>query len=172
MINELYMGSKDLQRLCSELINHFRNLMLIKAIGDCGDLVKATGKELERLNEQQNKFTMGQIISCATKLQECSDKIGKTSGKRIELEMCMIKLCTAKAEKTETVKTVKVQNETPVTSMDDIPKLPRDNPIIPKLPKEEVKVEEKVEEKVEVKFGGSLESFYMLLLMPLIIVGF
>ena len=151
MINELYMGSKDLQRLCSELINHFRNLMLIKAIGDCGDLVKATGKELERLNEQQNKFTMGQIISCATKLQECSDKIGKTSGKRIELEMCMIKLCTAKAEKTETVKTVKVQSETPVTSMDDIPKLPRDNPIIPKLPKEEVKVEEKVEEKIEVK---------------------
>ena len=149
MINELYMGSKDLQRLCSELINHFRNLMLIKAIGDCGDLVKATGKELERLNEQQNKFTMGQIISCATKLQECSDKIGKTSGKRIELEMCMIKLCTAKAEKTETVKTVKVQSETPVTSMDDIPKLPRDNPIIPKLPKEEVKVEEKVEVKVE-----------------------
>ena len=160
MINELYMGSKDLQRLCNELINHFRNLMLIKAMGDCGDLVKATEAELARLNEQEKKFTMGQIIACASRLQECADKIGKTSGKRIEFEMCMIKLCTPKAEKTVVANTAPVPEkrvEEKPAEITEIPKLKKETPfVIPQLKREEPKVEmpkeePKVEEPIEIK---------------------
>ena len=160
MINELYMGSKDLQRLCNELINHFRNLMLIKAMGDCGDLVKATEAELARLNEQEKKFTMGQIIAFASRLQECADKIGKTSGKRIEFEMCMIKLCTPKAEKTVVANTAPVPEkrvEEKPAEITEIPKLKKETPfVIPQLKREEPKVEmpkeePKVEEPIEIK---------------------
>ena len=161
IVNELYMNSKDLQRLCSELINHFRNLMLIKSIGDCGELIKASEDELGKLKVQAERFTMGQILTAATRLTECFDKIGKTSGKRIELEMCLIRLCTPKAEKAAKTIEQTLENQ-PQTNLEVkskteeviipklpkndeviIPKLPRDNEppkavVIPELPKEEV----------------------------------
>lgn len=154
IINELYMNSKDLQRLCSELINHFRNLMLIKSIGDCGELIKASEDELEKLKAQSERFTMAQILTAATRLTECFDKIGKTSGKRIELEMCLIKLCTPKVEKpvaiAQTVETSPQPKQETKSKPEEviIPKLPKkEEVIIPKLPKEEIKIEQKIEEE-------------------------
>ena len=149
VVSELYMGSKDLQRLTAELINHFRNLMLIKALnGDCGDLVKVSGKDYERLASQHSRFTMGQILNTLTRLQECYDKIGKSSGKRIEFEMCMIRLCTPK---TPTATGTTPPQPIPRAAV-NIPKFEAEEKTEPK--KEEVKeevIKNDVQESEEVK---------------------
>lgn len=98
IIDELYQGSKDLQRLCEELIEHFRSLMLIKSIGNVDEFLESLSYEKEEIENQAQGFSMGGILRCLSLLQQCNDRIAHSSGKRIELEMCLIKLCTPEVD--------------------------------------------------------------------------
>lgn len=144
IIDELYMNAKDLQRLCSELINHFRNLMLAKAINNCETIINAMSEEIEDLKKQQTKFSMDEIINAADALQECGDRITRAAGKRIEFEMCMIRLCGQTASVKKEEKPVEVKKDRIAT----VPQLVKQEPIakeLPKLPeKEPVPIEENI----------------------------
>ena len=45
-IDDLYNRSCDMERLCNELINHFRNLMVCKAVKNPKDLIVCSAVEL------------------------------------------------------------------------------------------------------------------------------
>ncbi|MGN0661071.1 MAG: DNA polymerase III subunit gamma/tau [Oscillospiraceae bacterium] len=161
IIDELYMKAKDLQRLCGELVNHFRNLMILKAMPDADELTHALPDELIRLKEQKERFSMDKLLHCISILQESNDKINKTSGKRIEFEMCMIKLCSGDNGsdfiKADTVQPIKkpqaipsLRNETE-KSPEEKPNVGKETPIeeipAPNPPKENPIHEEKPVEK-------------------------
>ena len=57
----LHNASRDMERLCDELISHFRNLMLIKAMKAPGELLAYSDQEIERLREEAAGFTMPAI---------------------------------------------------------------------------------------------------------------
>ncbi len=101
IVDELYGASKDLQRLCEELIEHFRSLMLIKSVKNVDEILGDLTYEKEGLVEQAREFSMNGILRCLAHLQECNDRIVHSSGKRIELEMCLIKLCTPEVDDTQ-----------------------------------------------------------------------
>lgn len=98
VIDRLYELSVDLQQLCSELIMQFRNMMILKTVSDPGDMITILPEESERLRALAKAFPMSAVLHALAALQECLDRIGRTSGKRIELEMCMIRLCNPKLD--------------------------------------------------------------------------
>ncbi|WP_229408147.1 DNA polymerase III subunit gamma/tau [Massiliimalia timonensis] len=92
-VDELYSGSKDLQKLVDELIGHYRNLMIAQTVPDCQELVNCLPDELARLKEQANQIPMRSILRGITVLQECLDQIGRSYDKRLCVEMAFLKLC-------------------------------------------------------------------------------
>lgn len=94
LVDKLHAMSKDLQRLCEELTAHFRSLMLMKAMPGGGGMLVYLPEEQPLLEAQSQRFSMGTILHCLTILQDCSDRLSRTAGKRTALEMCLIRLCT------------------------------------------------------------------------------
>lgn len=93
IVNELHTNSCDMERLCSDLINHFRNLMIVKTVKNSADLLVCTAQEAEQYKVQSGKFTLESILYCISLLQESMANIKKGVNRRIEIEMAMIKLC-------------------------------------------------------------------------------
>lgn len=98
VISKLHEMSIDLQQLCSELISQFRSLMILKTVSKPGDMIVVLPDEMEKLKELSKAFSMSSILHCLAVLQNCLERLSKTSGKRIELEMCMIRLCNPKLD--------------------------------------------------------------------------
>ena len=91
-IASLYDMAKDMTRLCNELLEQMRNLMLIKAVPG-NDTVMCLPDEYKRLEAIANQTDMGNILEKIEILSECNENLTKATSKRIELEMCMVKLC-------------------------------------------------------------------------------
>lgn len=91
-IASLYDMAKDMTRLCNELLEQMRNLMLIKAVPK-NNMVMCLPYEYKRLEAIANKTDMGNILEKIEILSECNENLAKATSKRIELEMCMVKLC-------------------------------------------------------------------------------
>ena len=92
-VDELYRGSKDLQKLVDELIGHYRNLMIARAVEDCQELVDCMPEELARLKEQAGQLSLQSILYSLSVLQECLDQLGRSYDKRLCVEMAFLKLC-------------------------------------------------------------------------------
>ena len=93
-IDELYSGSRDMSRLCEEMIFQLRNAMLIKINPADTKLVACMPDELDRLKKFAEKTELQDILSKLSAMQECSEKMLRAINKRVELEMCVIKLAT------------------------------------------------------------------------------
>lgn len=91
-VASLYDMAKDMTRLCSELLEQMRNLMLIKAVPG-NDMVMCLPDEYKRLEDIAHQTDMGKILEKIEILSECSESLAKAVSKRIEFEMCMVKLC-------------------------------------------------------------------------------
>lgn len=102
--DRLYSMSKDMGRLCTELTDMFRDLMLIKVSPKNQRLIACMPDELERLKIIAADLTLESIMDRLTALQDCSARMTRSLNKRVELEMCLIRLCsrqTASAQPAE-----------------------------------------------------------------------
>lgn len=97
-VDELHGKSKDLKVLCSELLTMMRNLMLIKSTDGARELIACLPEEFERLTEISRKISLDRIFDCITLLQQTSDRFARAANKRIELEMCMVRLCSGEGK--------------------------------------------------------------------------
>lgn len=105
--DRLYGMSKDMQRLCEELISQFRNMMLIKTIPGQNDILACMPDEIDRLTEISGRMTLPDILEKLDILQSCCDKLSRSLNKRTELEMCFVRLCTKmRPENTASASTV------------------------------------------------------------------
>jgi len=94
VISSLHSKSKDLTRLCEELIMQLRNIMLIKLMGDDAEkLIVCMPEEYKRLTEISRKYTVEAAMDRISVLQECREKMNRVLNKRVELEMAIIKIC-------------------------------------------------------------------------------
>ncbi len=94
-VSELYSMSKDLKVLAGELLEQMRNVMLISTIDNGRELITCLPEEYQRLEGIARRMKLDEILRCISILQECSERFARSTSKRIELEMCMIRLCTA-----------------------------------------------------------------------------
>ena len=94
LISDLHASSCDMERLCSDMTNHFRNLMIVKTVKDSGSFLVCTKDELTQYKQQSETFTLETILQCISLLQECMANIKRGVNRRTEMEMTFIKLCT------------------------------------------------------------------------------
>ena len=89
----LYSRSKDMARLCDELIFQLRNIMLIKTAPQNKELLNCLPSEAQRLEELSGRFSLDEVFSCLDILQGTAESMQRAVSKRTEFEMAMIKLC-------------------------------------------------------------------------------
>ncbi|MGN0553899.1 MAG: DNA polymerase III subunit gamma/tau, partial [Oscillospiraceae bacterium] len=93
-VGELYDSSKDMQQLCAELIGQLRNVMLAKTVPDDAAVLNCLPSEVVQVKALAEKMPSEEIFADLEILQETGDRIGRVPSKRVEIEMCMIKICT------------------------------------------------------------------------------
>ncbi len=90
----LYDMSKDLSRLCEELIAQLRNIMLIKVSPDnASELIVCMPDEMKRLSALAETADLNTVMARLSALQERRERMMKVMNKRVEFEMSLIKLC-------------------------------------------------------------------------------
>jgi DNA polymerase-3 subunit gamma/tau len=99
IVDELHGKSKDLKVLCSELLTMLRNLMLIKSTDNSRDLIVCLPEEFDRMAKISSSFSLDRIFECISLLQQSSERFARAADKRIELEMCMVRLCSSSRKK-------------------------------------------------------------------------
>lgn len=95
MTDELHGKSKDLKVLCGELLSQLRNVMLIRSSEGAKDLIVCMPEEYERLKTLAQKLSLDRIFECISILQQTNDRFARAADKRIEFEMCMVRLCSS-----------------------------------------------------------------------------
>ncbi len=91
---QLYDMSKDLTRLCEELILQLRNVMLIKASPvNADDIIAIMPDDMIRLKNIAAKSELDKIMNWLSQFQTCHERMGRVMNKRVEFEMNLIKIC-------------------------------------------------------------------------------
>lgn len=92
LIDELHKMSVDMLRLLSELVDHYRNLMIMKTVKGNKKPIVCSSAQLEALETQAAKYDIKEIMSILACLQTVSASM-QTGNRRCEMEMTVIKLC-------------------------------------------------------------------------------
>lgn len=100
IIDRLYGESKDMARLCDELISHFRALMLIKSVRNPRDILVMSDDEFEETQTQSDYLSLADIVYYMDVLSRAYQRMGKGTGDRTELEMAMVKLSSSELDGT------------------------------------------------------------------------
>ena len=93
IINKLYNDSCDMERLLTELTNHFRNLMISKAVNNFENVVVCPDNEIEIIKRQAEDTTLGSIMSAIDTLTASAADMKQGANRRTIAELCIIKLC-------------------------------------------------------------------------------
>lgn len=155
IISDLYQNSFDMERLCVEMINHFRNFLVAKTVRKSRELIICTDDEYNTILEASKNFTVENIVFALDLFQNTLVTIKGGASARIEVEMAFIKLCEPKMDESiaslldriskleNSVKNgIKVQTA-PVQTQVSTPE-----PKAEYIPKEEAKVEPKTKQPI------------------------
>ncbi len=98
IISDLYQNSFDMERLCVEMINHFRNFLVAKTVRKSRELIICTDDEYKTILEASKNFTVESIVFALDLFQNTLVTIKGGASARIEVEMAFIKLCEPKMD--------------------------------------------------------------------------
>lgn len=103
-LDMLYSRSKDMTRLCDELVAELRNIMLIKSAPGNERLIDCLPGDMDKLKALSERLTIEDVFMQLDILRSASEQMQRASSKRTELEMTVIKLCTGTvSQKTSSV---------------------------------------------------------------------
>lgn len=96
VISDLYQNSYDMERLCSEMISHFRNYLVVKTVKKSREMIICTDDEYNAISEAASRFTLEGILNALEVFQNTLVVIKGGATARIEMEMAFVKLCQPK----------------------------------------------------------------------------
>ena len=108
IIDRLYSESKDMARLCDELVEHFRALMLIKTIKNPRNILIMSDDEFEQAVTQSDYLSLADIVFYMDVLSRAYQRMGRGTGDRTELEMALVKLSATELDGTVEALTARV----------------------------------------------------------------
>ena len=108
IISRLHSESKDMARLCDELLDHFRSLMMIKATRHPRDMIVMSDDEFEDAQLQSDYLTLAEIVYIMDVLQNAFKRMGKGNSNKTELEMALVRLSSPELEGTNEALTARV----------------------------------------------------------------
>jgi DNA polymerase-3 subunit gamma/tau len=96
LLNDLVREGKDLGRLVSELLSHFRNLLIFHVSrGDTG-LIEASEAEIAALKEQSALAHADALTRMLEVLTDCEGRLRDTTSKKILVEVTLLKMIEAR----------------------------------------------------------------------------
>lgn len=98
-LDSLHRESKDMTRLCQELAEYFRGLMLIKTMKDASRLVLCSPQELEVMTGQALTLSLSTILHGLDTFEETLHRM-RYANQRAELEMAFVRLCSPELDTT------------------------------------------------------------------------
>ncbi len=98
ILGTLYDQSKDIQIFCEELAGQFRDIMILKAGNGEVELPLTLPSEREKMQEYAANFSLARLLRYLQILQETLDAMSKYADKRLNMEMCIIRICNPAAD--------------------------------------------------------------------------
>ena len=92
-VDALHNASKDMERLCVECLDFYRQLMLCKQVKDPSAMIVLPPEEMVRLKAEAEQYTLPTLMHCMDVLQSALERLRGGSNRRIEMEMALLKLC-------------------------------------------------------------------------------
>jgi DNA polymerase-3 subunit gamma/tau len=93
LVDKLIERGYDLRYFYKELIQHFRNLLLVKSIEGPQELIPLSEEEIESLKKEAQKASSEDILRYLSVLQQGEQGLKYSSHPRIYLEVLLVKLC-------------------------------------------------------------------------------
>ncbi len=130
-VDELHKNAVDLQRLCNEMINHYRNLMVAKTVKTPGSLIISTPKELEAIQTQAVSYPLEGIVNAINVFNLTLDRM-TMADRRTEFETAIVKLCSPQLDSSPSAildrlerleRTVKYGSTAPAVKIEAEPKV-------------------------------------------------
>ncbi len=94
IVDNIYTFGYDIRRFCRELLEHLRNLMVVKIGGDPKQLTDLQGKEIEDLVAQSEEFSLEQIHRLFTILLKSEQEISRSPFPKVIMELALVKMAT------------------------------------------------------------------------------
>ena len=92
VLGRLYDASRDMERLCVELIAFYRDLMILKSVEDPSDLIVLSDAELERMREESARYDLPVILHAMDTLQATLERLKGGVSRRTEMESALLRL--------------------------------------------------------------------------------
>jgi len=93
LVEKIIESGYDLRFFYKELIQHFRNLLLIKSVNNPQDLLALNEEEMKALREEAEQASHEEILRYLVTLQQGEQGLRFSSHPRIFLEAFLVKLC-------------------------------------------------------------------------------
>jgi DNA polymerase-3 subunit gamma/tau len=93
LVEEIIESGFDLRFFYKELIQHFRNLLLVRTVEYSQDLIPFAAEDLENLKKVAEKSSVEELLRYLVALQEGEQGLKFSSHPRIYLEALLVKLC-------------------------------------------------------------------------------
>lgn len=93
IIDRLHSSSCDMERLMSELVNHFRNIMMAKTTRNPEKFIVCTPDELERYKKNGQAITYGSVLYIMETLCKEASQLKYSAHQRAQTEATLIRLC-------------------------------------------------------------------------------
>ena len=95
-LNDLAQQGKDLGRLVSELLGHFRNLLIFQVSRGDLSLIEASEAEGAALKEQAARIDSDALTRIMEVLTDCEGRLRDTASKKILVEVTLLKMIEAR----------------------------------------------------------------------------
>lgn len=92
-IGALHEKSMDMDRLCSDLVVFYRDLMLLKTVEKPEQLIVALPEEMDDMKPLAQSLSLSRILYTLSVLQETQNRMSRTANRRTELEMSVVRIC-------------------------------------------------------------------------------
>ncbi len=93
LVEKIVNKGYDLRFFLSELIKHFRDLLLVRSLKDTKDLLTLDEPEKEKIRKQIENTSADEILHCLNALQNGEQGLRYSSHPRIYFEVLIVKIC-------------------------------------------------------------------------------
>ena len=93
IIEKVGSEAVEFDRLCQQLVAHYRNLLMAASTKDPGEFIVCLPEVLERYVQQAARTAPARLVYAIKTLQEAQAAMTRTASRRTEMEIAAAKLC-------------------------------------------------------------------------------
>ena len=102
LVDEMMASGRDVKQFVSDLLQHFRNLLMILTLEDTKGLLDFSEENLTRLKENASRLSPEEVIYYIERFSHLQSSLRYAGSERITLEVALLRLCSPWTEKDST----------------------------------------------------------------------